>query len=148
MFEVIYGIVGIVGAVFSIIALILYFQETRKIEPKLIQILQRIMDDGNFQIMVEVSNVGNQSAKNCSAKIFVKDNPVEDLSFQPIDSPLGRIGIDWPKATSFEIHPNTPIMLRGYLSKDYTDKEVHVRLFFNGKEVQRSDSFTLTKIKV
>jgi hypothetical protein len=145
MFEVIFGIVGIVGAVITIINYILYVRETRKTEPKIIHTVLRIMDTGDFQILVTVSNVGYRSAKNCSAKIYMQDNQIEDLSFAPIDSPLGRIGIDWPKDTSFDIHPNTPIMVRAYLSPEFEGKKVHVRLFSGGKEFDRSNSFTLTK---
>jgi hypothetical protein len=138
LIEVLFGIVGIY-------ALILYVKDSRKIEPRIIQTYQDVTrDDSSFLIRAVVSNLGRRTAKNCSVKIYVDNNPVEDLSFQPIDSLRGRIGLNWPKITSFVLHPTTPIMLRGYLSKDYEGKEFCVRLFSDGKKYDESNHFTLT----
>jgi hypothetical protein len=138
MLELIYGTVGV-------ISLILFVWDAAKIEPKIIQIYYCVMDTGEFQINAMVTNVGRRTAKNCSAKIYLENNPIQNLSFSPIDSPIGRIGLDWPAYTSFKIHPNTPIWLRGYLNPNYEGKKVHVRLFLNGREVDQFEHFTLTK---
>lgn len=139
--------ISIIFGLFGLISLEVYVWETRKIEVKIIQIFQRVMDKGDFQIIVVVTNIGNRVAENCSVKIYVEDNPVQDLSFPSIDSPIGKIGLDWPTYTSFEIHRNTPIWLRGYLGPNYEGKRVHVRLFLDDREVDRSNTFTLTKVK-
>ncbi len=142
--EEIYGIVGFLGAVFSLIALIVYFQDARKIEPRIIQTYHRVLNDGNFQIQALISNVGKRTAKNCSAKFYVDNNPVGDLEFHPVDSPLGRLGKDWPILTSFDVHPNIPIWVKGYLSPDYENSRVQIELFLRGDKVDQSNSFTLT----
>lgn len=147
MFEEIYGIIGVAGTVISVISLWLYVQDARKNKPKIIQTFQHVMDNGEFLIRVFVSNIGHQTAKNCSAKVYLQESQIEDLSFPPIDSPIGRIGADWPKASSFKVHPNTPITLRAYLPSKCEGEKIHIRLYSEGKEVDRSEPFTLTKAK-
>jgi hypothetical protein len=143
LLEIIFGVIGIAGSVVTIIALMMYLRDRGKVEPKIIQTFVRIMDNHDYLIQAVLSNLGNKTADRCGARLYIGDNPVSDLSFVPVDSPLGRIGPDWPAATLFPLHPRTPVTVRGYLSANQRGQKVHVRLFRDNKEVARSYEFSL-----
>ena len=134
---------GVAGTGFGIWSLILQILDRNLIQPKILQVFIRITDNLDYLIQVNLGNLGNKEAANCSARVYDEENQIEDLTFLPIDSPLGRIGPDWPSNSVFRLLPKSQINVRGYLNSALAGRRIHVRLFLNNEEVDRSDIFTL-----
>lgn len=140
--NVLSGVLGILGLIFGIYSLYLQIKDRTKINPKILQVFVRITSNLDYLIQVVISNLGNRVAENCMARIYEEDNSLTDLSYMPIDSPLGRISPDWPSESVFNVFPKTQITVRGYLQSQLQGHRVHIRLIHNYNEVDRK-SFTL-----
>jgi len=143
--EWIFGLLGLLGSSLGIYSLYLQLKDRSKIEPKILQLFQRVTDNYDFLIQVVITNLGNKEAENCQVKIYDSntDNQLDILSFMPVDSPLGRMSPDWPSETDFTVYPKTQITVRTYLGSSLEGHQVHARLYYNNESVDRSKTFTL-----
>ncbi len=112
---------GGLGTSIGAVALILYLQDKvreRVIEPVIIQTVVRITgkhgdNPQEYRIEANVSNEGGLRAKDCEAVIQIDGNVVGNLSHVPVDSPIGRIGVNWPSEVRFSLYPRRPIWVTG-----------------------------------
>lgn len=138
-FEVISGI-GIAIAVF---ALILYIRDRIKVEPVILQTyVDKAAKPDEYIIRAFISNEGARKADNCEVAIEIGGNIIKHLDYVPIDSPKGRIGVDWPKYEKHTLYPRRPIWVRKYITAP--NRQIALVLRRNGKEYDRL-SFTLPK---
>jgi len=143
MYEIIMATLGVIGTIFGLYSLILQFINSRRIDPRIQSTFVRIAPNLDYLIQVNIINLGNRVAENCTARIFEDENPLADLSHMPIDSPLGRISPDWPTYSFFTIFPKTIIIVRGYLDSKLQGRRVQIRLYHNDNVRDRSNEFTL-----
>lgn len=87
-----------------------------RIEPILLQIIVRIMDEPEkYLIIANVSNEGESKAEECDVLVQT-DGVTTNLSYVPVDSHLDRIGADWPEENTFTLYPKRPMWVRGYVN--------------------------------
>ena len=100
----------------AVLALVLYVWDRFRIEPVIVRVFVRKMDEPDtYLIQADLSNEGGRKAGGCSAEIEIDGNPVEQLAFVPVDSPIGRMGVDWPQQPRFTMYPRRTVPVRGYV---------------------------------
>lgn len=125
--------IAAMGALPAIVALVLYISDAVAVEPVVIQRIVRIMDEPNrYLIEALISNNGGKEATQCDMVVEIGGNLVSRLSYIPVDSPLGRIGSDWPIEDTFTLYPRIPISVRGYASAP-ANTRVTVALRYRGR---------------
>ena len=123
-------------------ALVLYMWDRFRIEPVIVRVfVQKMHEPDTCLIQADLSNEGGRRASGCSAEIEIDRKPVERLAFVPVDSPIGRIGGDWPEQPRFTMYPRRTVPVRGYV-KAPKDTRVSMVLRKEGKEKDRI-SFSL-----
>lgn len=129
--------------VLAVIALVLYIKDRLRASPRIVQTFARIMDSGDYQISGVLTNTGNRTANHCS--VWLQDQPesqfARQLTFQPIDSPIGKLRPEWPSHEEFRLLPSTQIVVRCYLKPPEIDKEVQLVLYSKDKAVDASPVF-------
>jgi len=105
-----------VGTVVAVVALVLYVWERVRIEPVIIRVLVRKSDDPEtYLVQADLSNEGGRRVRRCSTEIQIDGNSVAQLAFVPVDSSIGRIGVDWPEQPQFTMYPHRTVPVRGYI---------------------------------
>jgi hypothetical protein len=137
-------IVGSVGTIAAIVALILYVWDKRRIELALIRTYVSVVSPQEYLLQVNVSNEGGREAEKCDVIVEMNGNVVTHLSYAPVDSPLGKIGVDWPDECTFSLYPRRPMWVRGYV-KAPPGTRIAVVLRRKGQQV-KNIPFTLPDI--
>lgn len=128
---------SIAGTTVGVAALLLYIWDRIRIEPVIVRVLVRKMDEPDiYLIQADLSNEGGRKASGCTAAIEINSNLVEQLAYVPVDSPIGRIGVDWPQQPRFTMYPRRTMPVRGYL-KAPKDTHVSIVLRKDDKEKHR-----------
>ena len=139
LFEVISVGTGMV----AVFALILYIMDRIKVKPVILQTyVDKAAKPDEYIIRAFISNEGARKADNCEVVIEVGGNIREYLDYVPVDSPKGRIGIDWHKENNYTLYPRRPRWVRGYITAP--NRQIAIVLRWGGKECDRQ-SFTLPK---
>ena len=100
----------------AVLALVLYVWDRFRIEPVIVRVFVGKMDEPDtYLIQADLSNGGGRRAAGCTADIEIDGNPVEQLAFVPVDSPIGRIGLDWPQQPRFTMYARRTVPVRGYV---------------------------------
>lgn len=107
--------IGFIGTGVGTFALILYLQDRLRVDPVILQIYLRIIRPETYHLEANVSNEGGRRIDYCDVVVRIKGNDVSSLQWIPVDSPLGRIGADWPAQNWFNLYPRRPIIVRGYV---------------------------------
>lgn len=124
MIEEIFLSMDVIAFNISILALLLYVRDKIKVEPVIQQVFVRRLDDNppNHQIQLLLVNIGEKKANECNVDLRVNGNKVGSLVFPTVDSPIGRVGIDWAVENRFTLYPKAPIWVRGYTNAQLDDK--------------------------
>jgi len=136
--------IGIFSAFVGMLALVLYMRDKQRVEPVILQTFVRRPDNSNLryhQIQALVVNNGEKKAENCYVELHVNGNNIGLLDFVPVDSPIGRVGIDWEAKQHFDLYSKIPIWVRRYLTVDPNDK-IKLVLKQGGTERFRTSEFT------
>jgi len=87
-------LIGSTGTIAAVIALLLYLRDRLRVESVLVQTYVRIMKPDKYLIQSNISNEGGKKADGYDVVVEIDGNVVTHLAYAPVDSPLGRIGVD------------------------------------------------------
>jgi hypothetical protein len=73
-------------------------------------------------IQALIGNIGERKAKDCYVDLCVNGNKVSSLVVPQVDSPIGRVGIDWGIKDHFTISPKAPVWVRGWTNANLDDQ--------------------------
>jgi hypothetical protein len=120
--EISFGM-NIIAFVISVVALGLYIRDKIQIEPVIQQFSVRRSDDQPPRHMIQalIGNIGEKKAKDCHVDLCVNGNKVSSLVVPQVDSPIGRVGVDWAIKDHFTISPKAPVWVRGWTEANLDD---------------------------
>lgn len=103
-------------------------------------------EPGDYQITAFLTNIGSRSVGNCEGLLRSEiDGENRRMTFEPIDSPVGKLREEWPSHEKFRLLPSSPIAVRCYLGPSEAEGSYRVRLVKNGVEQDRSEPFVPAK---
>lgn len=138
-----FEVINVIGIAVAVVALILYIRDRIEVEPVILQTyVDKAAKPDEYIIRAIISNEGGRKADNCEVAIEISGNIDKPLYDVPVDSPKGRIGVDWPKYEKYTLYPRRPKWVRGYITAP--NRQIALVLRRNGKEYDRL-SFTLPK---
>lgn len=81
----------VIDFIIGSIALFVYFRDSRRIEPVIIERRCELMEDESYQIRAQISNEGNRIARQCRVEVQRGTNTLLTLGHAVVDSLRGGV---------------------------------------------------------